>query len=236
MIIASFRHSAGGFGKGYQAPPSAADVLGAGHPLTRALDLRGVLQRQSSATGLVVVASALTVLLGAYWARAPLIAALAVQLVLAACLAAVAALERERACDLIIEGRDVRLPVIVRERQRLLERRRRRALAHALEALVRDAERSQLSLSRSRPVYEAFVVRQVGPELIGIAAYLRSATVDVRGVARCERLLTIGTSPLFGAEIEELRAELTRIRTDLGRRGLPADDGMKQPLSMNLGR
>jgi hypothetical protein len=200
------------------------------------------LQRQSSATGLVVVASALTMLLGADWARAPLIAALAVQLVLAACLAAVAALERERACDLIIEGRDVRLPVIVRERQRLLERRRLRALAHALEDLVRDAERPQRILSRSRPVYDAFVVRQVGSELLGIAAHLRSATVGVRGVrgvrgvARCERLLTIGTSPLFGAEIEELRAELTRIRTDLGRRGLPADDGMNQPLSMNLGR
>jgi hypothetical protein len=118
----------------------------------------------------------------------------------------------------------------------LLERRRRRALAHALEDLVRDAERSQRSLSRSRPVYGAFVLRQVAPELLGIAAQLRSPTVGVRGVARCERLLTIGTSPLFGAEIEELRAELTRIRTDLGRRGLPADDGMKQPLSMNLGR
>jgi hypothetical protein len=68
------------------------------------------------------------------------------------------------------------------------------------------------------------LVRQVGPELLGIASHLRSATVGVRGVARCERPITIGTSPLFGVEIEELRAELTSIRTDLGRRGLPTTE------------
>jgi hypothetical protein len=66
-------------------------------------------------------------------------------------------------------------------------------------------------------VYEAFLVREVAPELLAVAADLRLATVDVCGVARVERLLTIGTSPLYGTRGDELRAELERVRADLAR-------------------
>jgi hypothetical protein len=51
-------------------------------------------------------------------------------------------LSRDRARDLLIEGCDVGLPVLARERRRLLALRRREALAASLEDLPRSAERS----------------------------------------------------------------------------------------------
>jgi hypothetical protein len=232
----TLRHTAHGLGLGSGASPSPAEALGADHPLARTLDLIRVLLRQSLATSSVLVVSAVGVVLGADRARAPLLAAVAVQLVLAAVLAAVVALKRERARDLIIEGPDVWLPVLERERRRLLERRRREALASALEDLVRTAERWHRILLASRPLYNPLLVRQVGPELLAIASLLRSATIRVRGVARSERLLRNGTSPLFGTEIEELRAELAKIRTDLARSALPAGDVSNGHRSMTPGK
>ena len=76
----------------------------------------------------------------------------------------------------------------------------------------------------SHSVYNPLLVRQVASEPLAIAADLRSATVGVRGVARIEGLLTIGTSPLFGSETEELLAELGRIRTELVDSALPAEN------------
>ena len=235
MIAVLGRHLARGLGRGDEPPSLAAEVLGAGHPLARALDLIEVLLRQSTATGLVVVTCAAGVLFGADWARAPLIAAVAVQLVLAAFLAAAVALRRERARDLLIEGRDVGLPVLARERQRLLAYRRRETLADTLEDLVHCAERLDRMLPMSRPVYHGFVVRQLASELLALAADLRSA-VGVRGVARTERLLTIGTSPLFGTETEELRAELARIRTDVADSAPASRDASSSHQSMHSGR
>jgi hypothetical protein len=229
------RHLARGLGRGDETS-LAVEVLGAGHPLARALDLIEVLLRQSTATGLVVVICAAGVLFGADWARAPLIAAVTVQLVLAAFLAAAVALRRERARDLLIEGRDVRLPVLARERQRLLAYRHRETLADTLEDLVHCAERLDRMLPMSRPVYHGFVVRQLASELLALAADLRSATVGVRGVARTERLLTIGTSPLFGTETEELRAELARIRTDVADSAPASRDWSRSHQSMHSGK
>lgn len=224
VIAVLGRHVGEGLGRGCETLQSPPEVLGTGHPLARAVDLIGILRRQSAATSLVIVISAVGVFLGAERARAPLIVAVAVQLVLAAGLAAAVALGRERARDLLIEGGDVRLPVLARERRRLLGRRRRDALAGGLEDLVRCAERRDCILPGSRPIFDPFLVRQVSAELLALASDLRSATVGVRGVARIERLLTIGTSPLFGTAADELRAELARIRIEVGDSALPAED------------
>jgi hypothetical protein len=84
VITALGRHLARGFGRSDKTLPTPAEILGTGHPLARTFDLTGVVRRQSAATGLVVVFSATSVSLGADWAQAPLVAAVAVQLVLAA--------------------------------------------------------------------------------------------------------------------------------------------------------
>lgn len=200
---------------------SPAQVLGPHHPLARALDLREVLLRQSTVTGVVLALSATAVLLRADWAGPVLVAGALVQLVLGVLLMAAVMLSRDRARDLLIEGCDVGLPVLARERRRLLALRRREALAASLEDLVRSAERWGRTPNPSRPVYEGFIVRQVAPELLAVAADLRAATVGVCGVARVERLLTTGTSPLYGPMSDELRAELALIAAGLAGRQTP---------------
>jgi hypothetical protein len=198
------------------ASRSPAEILVPGHPLVRALDLSNVLGRQSAVTAVVVVVSVAAVVLGADWAWPLLIAALVVQLVLAALLVSVVMLCRDRARDLLIQGCDAGLPVLARERLRLLAPRHREALAASLEDVVRCAARGDRRCS-VRPVYEVFLVREVARELLVVAADLRVATVDVCGVARAERLLMSGTSPLYGTRGDELRAELAQIRADLVR-------------------
>jgi hypothetical protein len=173
------------------------------------------LVRQSLATGFVLILSAIGTALGADWARTPFMAALTVQLLLAAALVTVAVTIKHERRALIIADREVWLPVLERERRRLSESRRREALAGALEDLVHEAEGWRRILPASRPVYNPLLVRQARVELLAIAAVLRGRTVGVRGVARCERLLRVGTSPLFGSRTDELLAELGRIDTDL---------------------
>jgi hypothetical protein len=162
------------------ASRSPAEVLGPSHPLARALDLSGVLWRQSAATAVVLVVSTTAVFLGADRAWPLLIAAVVVQLVLTALLISAATLRRDRTRDLLIQGCDAGLPVLTRERRRLLAPRRREALAASLEDLVRCARRRD-HISKVRPVYHAFLVREVAPELLAVAVDLRAATVEVSG-------------------------------------------------------
>jgi hypothetical protein len=124
--------------------------------------------------------------------------------------------QRERARELIIAGRsDLPLPVLRRERRRLQRPRRRRGLAHALEDLVRAAERWPTLVPTCRPVFDPRRVRAAAPQLRAIAARLRADAVTVQALARVERLLTSGASPLYGREPEELRLELNRIEVEL---------------------
>jgi hypothetical protein len=147
-----------------------------------------------------------------------LIAAGIVQLGLGLGLALLAQLQRERARELIIAGRDaLPLRALERERRRLQRPRRRAGLADALEDLVRAAERWPRIISTARPVFDPRQVRAAASELRAIAARLRASTVAVRAVARVERLLTSGNSPLYGREPEALRHELRRINAEFDR-------------------
>jgi hypothetical protein len=166
----------------------------------------------------------------------PFIAAAVVQLFLGALLIAAAALSRDRARDLLIEEREVGLPVLTRERRRLVAPRRREALAGSLEDLVRCAERCDRPPPRARPVYEAALVRQVASELRAVAADLRAAGVGVCGVARVERLLTMGTSPLYGTASDDLRAEIARITAGLEKGTDRPGGGRDKPQAPGRGR
>jgi hypothetical protein len=218
----SLRQAASNMGHAFEEAAPAAKLLGAEHPFVRALDLSRVLARQSLATASAFAVGAVSLLCGAGWALPVLVVAGAVQLVLAAGLALVVALARERARDLIAEGREhLPLLLLARRRRRLLDHRRREGLARAFEGVVATAERWPRILRTARPVFNVRLVRQVAPELHEIAALLRLVNRSARGVALSERLLTNGASPLYGAEIDELRSELRRIREAL-RSGLVA--------------
>lgn len=207
---------------------SAQDVLGADHPLARALDLVGVLRRQIAVTTLAVAASAVGLLVGIDWALPALIVGLVVELALVLGLAIAVSDARERARDLVIQGVEVDVPAVARQRRRLLSERQHYVLARSLEDLVRSSERPDRDAGRLPQLYDPLLIRRVGPELLALASDLRSASVGVRGVARIERLLTSGSSPLFGNQIDELRAELLRIRIDTAVGRLPRHGGAEE--------
>jgi hypothetical protein len=216
------RRAASNLGHAFEQAAPAARLLGAEHPFVRALELRRVLARQSLTAAGASAIGAAGLAYGAGWALPVLVVAGVVQLVLVAGLAVVVALARERARDLIAEGCEhLPLPLLARQRRRLLDRRRRDGLARALDGLVATAERWP-RLRNPRPVFNVRLVREVVPELHEIAALLRLVTGSAPGVALSERLLTSGGSPLYGVEVDDLRSELRRIREAL-RSGARAD-------------
>jgi hypothetical protein len=196
-----------------QAP---AELLGPNHPLVRGEEIRGDLWRQSLATSLVVLVGTIATASRRGWGIPLLVASLLVQLGLAVALALLAQLQRERAREVIIAGRsDLALPVLELARRRLQRLRRRHRLARALEELARTAERWPPLVPGARPIFDPCQIRAASGELRAIAARLRDGTIPVAGVARIERLLTSGDSPLYGREPEALGQELRRIRIEL---------------------
>jgi nucleotide-binding universal stress UspA family protein len=195
---------------------SAAALLGPDHPLARGETLRGDLWRQSVVTAAAVFAGAVGTATGRGWGLLLLVAAATVQLGLAIGLTLHAQLQRERARELIIAGRtDLAPPVLHREQRRLNRSRRRRSLARALDDVVRTAERRPTVVPRSRPIVDPGQARAAAAQLRTIAARLRANAVNAPAVARVERLLTSGASPLYGRERDELLRELKRIEADI---------------------
>jgi hypothetical protein len=201
-------------------PRSPAALLGPNHPLVRGHELRGDLRRQSLLTAAAVVLGAIGTASGRSWGLPLLVAAAIVQLGLVIALALLSAAQRERARELIIARRGgLPLPALERELLRLQRPRLRAGLADALEELVRAAERWPRLVPTSRPVFDPRQVQAAAAELRAIAARLRASRDAVRAVARVQRLLTSGASPLYGREPEALRDELMRIHAELDRAG-----------------
>jgi hypothetical protein len=203
-------------------PRSPVELLGSNHPLVRGNGLRGDLWWQSLVTATAVLLGAIGAASGRSWGLPLLVAAAIVQLGLAVAFALLAQLQRERARELIIAGRGgLPLPALAREQRRLQRPRLRASLADALEDCVRAAERWPTLVPTARPVFDPRLVRAAASELRAIAALLRASTVSARAVARVERLLTSGASPLYGREPEALRHELMRIHAELDRADPP---------------
>jgi hypothetical protein len=198
-----------------QTHRSAREFLGADHPLVR------VMERASGA----VLQSVVVVLAGggAGWvggqhvASEVTVAAAMVEAGLLLRLANLRWLVRERACDLIIQGRaDLPLDPVRRQRRRLLDRAHREDLADWLDRTWMLAERSVGSRYEPAPFGSSRVIVAVRSELAEIAARLREDAPGVRGVALVERLLSEGGSALHGGSVSALRQELRRIRFMLG--------------------
>jgi hypothetical protein len=210
---------------------TGAALLGEKHPLVRALDLLGVVTRQSLVVAIVIVLGGLGVAQHSAQALAVLVAAAVVEFALGAAIALLVQLKRERARDLIIEGHeDLPLPCVAAERERLLDPREQRRLARALERLLRAAENYEQLLITSRPPPGTRRLREVAPELREIAADLRAEQVGVRGVARVTRLLTGGyASPFYTGRIGEVQFELDRIRSESPSDARPQERSDRSP-------
>jgi hypothetical protein len=128
---------------------------------------------------------------------------------------------RDRAQEVIAAGYE-RIPVraVREERRRLLSRRTRESIARSLERLLHDAQNWGRILPSFRPPPGVRELRSVEQEVAEVASLLRSDPVHAPGVARTARFLSDGgTSPLFGGDPHQLRAELRRIRDLLDREG-----------------
>jgi hypothetical protein len=140
------------------------------------------------------------------------LAALGVEAVLACRLFLLTLARRQECVTLIAErGADAALEPVERERRRLSSRRYKRCLAGAVEELARPQPPGARALT-ARPPIAARVVDPVRPWLHEIAGALGHDDVSVRGVARLELLITSPMSALYGADPDQLRREVGRVR------------------------
>ena len=191
----------------------ARELLGAGHPLVRVADDRRAMGEQTVVVAVLLAASLSALLAGVSEARALVVAAVAVQLVVTWRLVLRASTEHDLVLDLVVEGRgDLPLRSVARGRRRLRDPGHRTRLACALDALRDEAATPLEHRSPRLPLYCRRVVVAVAPELDHIAQALRRGDASVRGVALGERLLSGHDSPLYADDVDRLRDELGRIR------------------------
>ena len=147
------------------------------------------------------------------WLGLPLaVAAVVVLAALALRAALLVCTSRERALDLIAQGRgSLALAPVERQRQRLLDPDHRERLARSLDAIRDEAERWKGTRS-VRPVFSVRVVRAAAPELTRVARLVRGDHAPLAGIAMTERLVTDGCSPLYGEDLELLLQALRRTR------------------------
>jgi hypothetical protein len=187
-------------------------LLGPEHPLARAESRLRTLRAQLAVTVALGVASLLaSLVLGSYALHLALGSAALSAVLAGAALMARASL-RERALELIANGREeLPLPAVESERERLSDRRYRRRLARTLDAISADPGPREwwAPITANREAVHA-----ARDELGEIARLLRELPiVRARGVALATRLVRDGaTSPLYQGPAPRLREELGRIR------------------------
>jgi hypothetical protein len=193
----------------------AEATLGREHPLARAEERLGWLRRQALVVAVTLVGSAIGLVAGIEQLGAALPAAALVLVVLATWIVVAVGAIRERALELIAEGRDaLPLAAVRRECARLASPRRVLDLARSLDELRREARRPRRSLVA--PLYVPAVIRESDAEIARLAGLLRSGRTEPAALARIERLLSGARSPLYGADGRRLREELRRIHFALG--------------------
>jgi hypothetical protein len=189
----------------------AREYLGAGHPLTRLAQLRATTLERALAVSAVLCLGLAALAAGASWAVSLVIAAIVVELGLAFRAACLSLEARAHALDVIIEGRgDIPLAPVARHLTRLRDRDHRYALARSVAHTRSTAMRQPEAVAA--PIFRVSVVAAVADDLAKVAELLVRPEADVRGVALVESLLSDGTSPLYGDDVDALRAELRRIQ------------------------
>jgi hypothetical protein len=196
---------------------SAGSVLGRDHPLARAIDATESIGRQWWACAAVDAGALIAQLEDHPWAVAVTISAALVLLTLTVVLLALRQRTRDEAIRLISDGREA-LPIAVvqRQRQLMLSRRTREALARTLETMLRQAvSPPRITPRGGRSLFSGRVIASVAPDLRAVIGLLRTDTALARGVALTERLIAYGDSPFYARDASALREELRRIRSAL---------------------
>ena len=120
--------------------------------------------------------------------------------------------QRDAAIDLVIERRErLNIVAVEHQRQRLLSKRTRHALASRFEDVLKQASEGRKFGLLAPPLFEPRIVRAVATELGDLIESLLSDGVSARGVAQAERLIARAVSPLYGQDEDALREELRRV-------------------------
>lgn len=192
-------------------------MLGSEHPFVRASETFRSVVGQSAAVAAVLGAGIAARVANASWSW-PLVGAAAIVLVaLLIVLAAVRQRVRDEAIDLLLTGyQNAPIGAVQTERRRLVSRRTRQALGMSYVTIARQARPAAgLVVAGARPLFQRRIVRGVIEELLAIGRALQDDRVAAPAVARAERLITDGTSNLYGSDQRSLKAELDRILDDL---------------------
>lgn len=195
------------------ASSTAQALLGADHPLTRALERQRLALEHAVVVGALLTASAIALLAGVADAVSLVLAATMVEVALVSRAALLATTRRFEVLDLISEGRGaLPIPAVLQTRARLLDQNHRRRLAASLRALGTASQEPIQTHPPTRVLLNARVVAAVASELDAIAELVQTDHPSLRGIALMERLLTDATSPLFEKDIELVRQQLRRVR------------------------
>ena len=192
-----------------------ASLLGDGHPLVLAVaDHRRAVERLLAVLALLP-AAAVAALAGLAWAGWMVGSAAAVAAVAAASLWARTTTRNAEVLTLIMRGGGaIPVPVVRRARDRLLRADRRANLARALEALSgRPVCAWEPAIHAASPVVSGRAAAwAAASELTAVAKLIRADDAGLAGLALAERLVTDGTSALYGDDERLLRDELARLR------------------------
>ena len=195
-----------------QRATQPASLLGNEHPLVLAVEAhRRALERLVAVLELLLVAT----LAGLGWAVWVVGSAAAVAVVAAASLWARTTTRDAEVLALIMRGRGaIPVPVVRRARERLLNADRGAALARALERLSgQPVCEWEPAIHPASPVVSGRAAAfAAASELASIAELIRAQDAGLAGFALAERLVTDGTSPLYGDDTQLLRDELARLR------------------------
>jgi hypothetical protein len=192
---------------------TAAALLGLSHPLVGLLYACHTTADEIVVVAAVQAAAAVLLWAGASFALALEVAAAVVQLALGLRFGLVRMYRHELCRDLVIGGREqLPLAAVGCELRRLRDPRRRAWLAGAVERLADSADPRRPEIGLGPPLHNRRVLAAVQPQLRDLAQSLQAGGGGLRGVAMLDRLITSGTSPLYGSRVGPLRDELGRIR------------------------
>ena len=189
-------------------------ILGADHPLTRAIDAVQKIRRHCLVVCAVFVGGVINLIEGVAWGAALVLGAGVALFCYGIGAAALEARKRDRALDVIADGREsVPIATVQRSRQRLRAPRTQRRMARVIEGVVEQARNPPNPCSRSaRPLFAPTVVSVVVEDLLAVCEVLRTERAAARGVALAERLFGDGASAFYGDDSRALREQLRRIQ------------------------
>jgi hypothetical protein len=192
---------------------TAAALLGLGHPLVGLLYACHTTVDEIAVVAAFQVAAVVLLWVGASFALALTVAAAVVQVALDVRFGMLRMHRRDLCRDLVIAGRG-RLPLasLAHELRRLSDPRLQARLARALKELAGSGDHHHHELGLGPPLHSRRVLAAVEPQLRDLLRALHADGAGVRGVAMLDRLITSGTSPLYGRRVGPLRDELGRIR------------------------